>query len=39
MECLRVNGQQPSTCTRTEVESAKENRWEVSYSIFELKLQ
>jgi len=23
MECLRVNGQRPSACTRTETESAK----------------
>jgi len=39
MKSPRVNGQQPSTCTRTEMESAKENRWEVSYLIFKLKLQ
>ena len=39
MESPRVNSQRPSTCTRTEMESAKENRCEVSYSIFELKLQ
>jgi len=38
-ECPRVNGLRPSACTRQRQRVRRENRGEVSYLIFKLKLQ